>query len=47
MMMMRYFLVLEVPPSLRWSVDLYGLGGTSSPSVQGLEGKEEKGSRVD
>ena len=46
MTMMRYFLVLEVPPSLRGSVDLCSLGGTPSPRVQGLEGKAPQGQLV-
>ena len=46
MMMTRYFLVLEVPPLLRGSVDLCGLGSTPNPRVQGLEGKAPQGSLV-
>ena len=35
-----YFIVLEVPPLLRGSVDFFcSLGGTPSLSVQGLEVK--------
>jgi len=45
-MMMSYFLVLEVPPSLRGSVDLCSLGGTPSPRVQGLEDKAPQGQLV-
>ena len=43
MMMTRDFLVLEVPPSLRGSVDLCSLGGTPSPRVKGLEGRAPQG----
>ena len=43
-MMMSYFLFLEVPPSLRGSVDLGSLGGTPNPRVRGLEGKAPQGS---
>lgn len=39
MMMTIYFLVLEVPPSLRGNVDLCSFGGTQSPRVRGFEGK--------
>lgn len=46
MMMTKYFLILEVPPLLRGSVDLCSLGGTSSPMVQGLESKFPQGSFV-
>lgn len=40
------FLVLEVPPSLRGSVDLCSLGGTPSPRVHSLEGKAPQGKLV-
>ena len=46
MMIMRYFLVIEVPLLLRGSVDLCSLGGIPSPRVQGLEGKALQGSLV-
>ena len=42
-MMMSYFLILEVPPSLGGSVNVCSLGGTPSPKVQGLEGKAPQG----
>jgi len=45
-MTMSYFLVLEVPPWLRGSVDLCSLGGTPSPRVWGLEGKAPQESLV-
>jgi len=45
-MRMTYFLVLEVPPSLRGSVYLCILGGTPSPRVQGLVGKAPQGNLV-
>ena len=47
MKMTRYFLVLEVPPSLRGSVYFCSLGGTPSLRVQGLEGKVPQGNLVD
>lgn len=31
------FLVLEVPPSLRGSIEICSLGGTISPRISGLE----------
>jgi len=46
MTMMNYFLVFEVPPLLRGSVDLSSLGGAPSPRVQGLERKAPQGSLV-
>ena len=42
----KCFLVVEVPPSLRGSVDLCSLGGTPSPRVQGLEDKAPQGQLV-
>ena len=36
--MMKKFLVLEVPPSLRGSVEIGSLGGTPTPRVHGCGG---------
>ena len=38
-----FLLVVEVPPSLRGSVDLYSLGGTPSPRVRVWGAKHHKG----